>query len=243
MAEQETKTEQIPASDKKNNNLVVIAIIILLALAGGAYYYFHQQNSDDQAINNGGGAVVATVNGTELTREEYSRNVNQLAGVYASQGIDTSNEQNMLAIQQEVLDTMINRQLILDAAANERLNVSDEEVETGFQEIVTNLGGEENLASALVSAGLDESTLRENIGTDLILQKFVNSHASLDNIVITDEEAETFYNSVKETNPEIGELSDLLEALKSQLALQKQQEQINELLNTLRSEADIQISL
>lgn len=249
MTEVDNNTTTTGASKKKGSNLlIVVTIVILLAAAGGGYYYLNNKNqgTDDSQLamsNTDDQGPVATVDGVELSRAEFESNLAQAVQVYTTQGVDTSDEATMATLKEGVVNTMINRQLVKAAAEKEGLTVSDDEIESNYQEAITNAGGEEAFQQALASAQLDEDSFRASIHDQLLLQKYIDIHASTDDIVVSDEEISSYYDSLKASNPDTAPLEEVSDTIKSQLTAQKQQEVIAGILDELHTDAQITTSL
>src|SRR5690606_24713820 len=140
----------------KGNGLmiaVVIAIVAALAIGG---YFFYKNNMGDNAAE----GAVATVDGVEITRADHDRRAAQLTNVYTSQGIDTSSAEAANAIREQALTTLINRQLVLNAATEAGTTVSDDTVETEYQTLVSSMGGEANLSAAITATGVSLDQFR-----------------------------------------------------------------------------------
>ncbi|NLG51472.1 MAG: hypothetical protein GX552_15315 [Chloroflexi bacterium] len=115
-------------------------------------------------------AVVAVVNGIELRREEYERQVTQAQTYFLQQpGFDVTSEagQEALArLEQQVLDWMIDQVLIEQAAQQNDITISDELVDSQLKRIKGD--DEARFADWLSANGLTEETFREQLRMDLV---------------------------------------------------------------------------
>ena len=130
------------------------------------------------------------------------------------------------------------------AAMDANISVDDSEVEAEYQTVVTSLGSEEALATALSENNMDESNLRSEIRTDLLINKYLESKLGISSIAVTDEEIETAYETAASSSvstEEIPALADVRDLISNQLLSDKQQLAINAELERLRQESSIEV--
>lgn len=233
---------EVTTETKANNNagLMIFGILAILAIAAiGAYFYMNTDATMEETS-----AAVARVNGEEISQSEYDRSVAQITGVYATQGADPSDPNVIAAVKEQALNTLINRRLMASAAMDANISVDDSEVEAEYQTVVTSLGSEEALATALSENNMDESNLRSEIRTDLLINKYLESKLGISSIAVTDEEIETAYETAASSSvstEEIPALADVRDLISNQLLSDKQQLAINAELERLRQEASIEV--
>lgn len=233
---------EVTTETKANNNagLMIFGILAVLAIAAiGAYFYMNTDATMEETS-----AAVARVNGEEISQSEYDRSVAQITGVYATQGADPSDPNVIAAVKEQALNTLINRRLMASAAMDANISVDDSEVEAEYQTVVTSLGSEEALATALSENNMDESNLRSEIRTDLLINKYLESKLGISSIAVTDEEIETAYETAASSSvntEEIPALADVRDLISTQLLSDKQQLTINAELERLRQEASIEV--
>lgn len=222
----------------KNNSvgLIVAAILLLVGVAAGAYWYFSSQSTDDQAV--------ASVNGVEITRQEYERSVRQINSAYAAQGIDTTSAEVSASVGDQALLTLINRELMLQAASRANLSVDQAEIDAEYQNLLQTLGGEAGLSTALSETGMSDEDLRNDLRKDIMINKYLESNLGLRDVTVTDEEIETAYATAVEQGGEgvaLPPLEDVRDLIRGQLANERQQQAINAELERLRGEATVEI--
>lgn len=233
---------EVTTETKANNNagLMIFGILAVLAIAAiGAYFYMNTDATMEETS-----AAVARVNGEEISQSEYDRSVAQITGVYATQGADPSDPNVIAAVKEQALNTLINRRLMASAAMDANISVDDSEVEAEYQTVVTSLGSEEALATALSENNMDESNLRSEIRTDLLINKYLESKLGISSIAVTDEEIETAYETAASSSAsteEIPALADVRDLISNQLLSDKQQLAIKAELERLRQEASIEV--
>jgi|GEM_PF-299849 len=115
-------------------------------------------------------AVVAMVNGLEIRREDYERQVTQAQTYFLQQpGFDVKSEagQEALArLEQQVLNWMIDQVLIQQAAQEKGVTISDELVDSQLKRMKGD--DEARFADWLSANGLTEETFREQLRMDLV---------------------------------------------------------------------------
>lgn len=233
----------ITESKQKNNGFLklVIGLILLAALGGGAYYYQQSQNVDGEA-NTEMGEAVAKVNGVEVERRDYEQSLEELTAAFSQQGLDVADPAVKAQMEEQALRGAVNKELLLQAAAKENVTVNDEDVEGEYQKVVASVGGVEVLAVALNSMGRNEAELREDLRGQLIIDRFVKAKTKYEELSVSDEEIETYYNEVSaENTDEVPPLEEVKEALRSQLLFQKQQQVVGEFIDSIRATAKIEI--
>lgn len=222
---------------------LVTGLILLAALGGGAYYYQQSQNVDGEA-NTEMNEAVAKVNGVEVERRNYEQSLEELTTAFSQQGLDVADAAVKAQMEEQALRGAVNKELLVQEAAKEGLTVSDEDVEIEYQKVVASVGGIEVLAVALNSMGRSEAELREDLKEQLIIDRFVKDKTKYEELSVSDEEIETYYNEVSTTNAgEVPPLEEVKEALRSQLLFQKQQQVVSEFIESLRATATIEIIL
>lgn len=227
---------------KTNNNkllMILAALAVLAIVAVGIYFSMKSDGTIEQT-----GSIVARVNGEEITQAEYDRSIAQISGVYATQGADPADPNVIASVKDQALTTLINRRLMADAAINSDVIVEDSEIEAEYQKVVTSLGSEEVLATALSENGMSEDNLRSEIRIDLLINKYLDTKLEINSITVTDEEIEAAYNTALNESggtAEVPALADVRDLISGQLLNEKQQLAINTELERLRQEASIEI--
>lgn len=233
---------EVTTETKANNNtgLMIFGILAILAIAAAGIYFY--MNTD--ATMEESSPAVARVNGEEISQSEYDRSVAQITGVYATQGADPADPNVIAAVKEQALNTLINCRLMAAAAVDANISVDDTEVEAEYQTVVTSLGSEEALVTALSENNMDESNLRSEIRTDLLINKYIESKLGISSMTVSDEEIETAYETAASssvTTEEIPALADVRDLISNQLLSEKQQIAINAELERLRQEASIEV--
>jgi len=240
------ETPNTPPSGGKGA-AVVVGIVVLLALVGGGWYLTqvapkeNNENTPSEAANMEPNEPVARVNGQEIIYKDYQERVKEVANAATAQGLDPTDETLAAQISDQAITALINSQILLQNSIEAGITVSDEQIEESYQRAADQLGGEEALQSALQELGFTEEELRADIKEQLLIDAYVQSETDYQNFTASDEEIDSYYAEVSEGNEEVPPLEEVRDLISSQILTEKQQAAINELVQSLRAEAEIEI--
>jgi peptidyl-prolyl cis-trans isomerase SurA len=187
--------------------------------------------------------VVATVNGEDIEKEMYVTTIEQQAMQVAMQGIDLESAEGVEYVEglkDQVLDQIINSMLIADAASNEGLEVTEEEIDNGITELMTQNGLEskEQLQELLEAQGVQMDEFRDDVANNVKSSKYMEQKVA--EIEISDEEIQTFYDeeivAALEDESELPSLEEVSSDIEYQL-------QVDSLILTLKENSDVTINI
>jgi len=115
--------------------------------------------------------LAALVNGQPILLADYQQEAARFEAAMAGQGFDLESEDGkaMLAqMRRQVLDSMIEQVLIAQAAAQEGVAISEEELETTIQESIEEGGGQARFEEWLRTSNLTYEDFREEIRFQLL---------------------------------------------------------------------------
>jgi peptidyl-prolyl cis-trans isomerase SurA len=187
--------------------------------------------------------VVATVNGEDIEKEMYVTTIEQQAMQVAMQGIDLESEEGIEYVEElkdQVLDQIINSMLIADAASDEGLEATEEEIDYGMTELMTQYGleSEEQLQELLQAQGVQMDEFRDDVANNVKNGKYIEQ--KITEIEISDEEIQAFYDEeIVDTSEDESELPPL-EEVSSDIEYQLQ---MDSLISTLKENSDVTINI
>lgn len=153
---------------------------------------------------------VALVNGSEITREAFNREMDRVQRqIMASNGqLDAA---GMPALQKRVLDSMIGRELLFQESKKKGIKVEEKEINGQVATIKSRYPSEEAFKSVLSQNGIDEASLKSEIGKMMTIKKFVEEEFK-EKSKVTDEEVKAFYDGQPKqfTKPEEVRASHIL---------------------------------
>lgn len=216
-----------------SKNKIILLLIAIAIIIAGVWYFL---GDSSQILPNGSNSVVAVVNGEELKYKEFNSQLTQIRqGLLAQDpNFDDSNLEN------QVLDQMVTNILLKQEAQKANLTVSNTEIETEYNNLVTSLGGEEVLDEELANIDLSETELKANIENQILVNKYINSQIDSSSITVTEAEVLALYEeagSVQELPP----LEEIETEIKAELTRQKRDVLINELIASISSNANIEV--
>jgi hypothetical protein len=207
----------------------VVAVLILL----GAGYYVYTKNYQD-------GGTVATVNGKVIYKKEFDDSVALMEQSATAQGIDLSQETIRKEIRDQALTVLINNALLITAAEDAGFKASNEDIEAKYAELVTEVGGEEELTQRMTEIGLTPEKLRSNIKERILADQYIESETDISSLTVSDEEVNQFMASLNTGETELPPIEEIRPQIEAQILSQKQQQIVADLIAKLRTEATIE---
>lgn len=186
----------------------------------------------------------ATVNGVGISKEKYEQNLAQIKIGYESQGYDMSSPEIATEIQEQAIQTLINTEVLTQAAKKAGINVTDEQIEARYSEVETGLGGNEALIAKMAELGVTEESLRADIYGELLIQTFLEEAVDYSSVNVTEEQIKAVYDQAVSLNPgaQIPPYEDVAEQIKLELESSEKQQLVAGFVNTLREQAEIVVN-
>ena len=139
--------------------------------------------------------VAAKVNGDVIKKTELDAQVEKLKEQYPQMFTGADGEGRLLDFKQRLLDNMINALLIKQAAGDEGIEVTDEDVDKKIEELKKGFQTDEQFQQALEQAGMDVAALEDQIREQLVTEQLI---AALNkDTEVSDEEIEEYYEANK----------------------------------------------
>lgn len=258
---EDNTTAQPEAGEKAGSmtGVIVGAIVLALLMIGGVWYFMSGTNVTQQPAGTGtdeAGATATTllgldegeptdpvveVNDEVLERAAYNRLRQQLAGTAQQQGMDLRASSTIEQINNQALDTLVNTELIRQAAVAAGQQVEGSAVDTRFNEIVEQVGGTDALASSLEELGLTEASLRADVEQELLIQGYLDTQTDTESFTATEEEVTALYNEAGGEDAGLPPLEEVRPQIEQQIEANKEQEAINAIVDALRDDAEVNI--
>ena len=168
--------------------LAVATIMVLAACAGdnGASV----EDTDD---------VVAVVNGREISRSTYEQQMQAQMQQYQAQGMEIGDEQRE-ALEEQLLDQLIARELLLQDGEERGIAPSDDEVSAQLDQIRSQFPNEEAFEDALEQQNLTLQEIESDIAEQIIIEEILQGDVLAD-AGVGEDAAREFYDE----NPELFE--------------------------------------
>jgi parvulin-like peptidyl-prolyl isomerase len=137
----------------------------------------------------GAAEIVARVNGTPITAAMVNQVVKSL--IVERGGAPSSEE--IAQLSDAALDSLIDLELLYEAAQKEQVHVSDQEVQAEIARSKARVGGDKAFAAALQRSGLSEAQLAAETRKTLMVDRFVGQRITHD-LRVTPDAARRFYD-------------------------------------------------
>jgi parvulin-like peptidyl-prolyl isomerase len=115
--------------------------------------------------------LAAWVNGQPIYLVDYERQVAQYQAAMVASGVDVASsegQERLLQAREQILNWMIEHVLIEQAAAEQGIVITDEEVEAALAQIVQDVGGEEAFQDQLERNGMTRQEVWDELRAELI---------------------------------------------------------------------------
>lgn len=186
--------------------------------------------------------VVAEVNGKEIRRKDLDL---QMQKMTQSQQVSIPDKQpeERKKLEQKVLNYMINDALLAQEAEKREFQPKQEEVDVHYSALANQVGGEEKLKQALRNMGITAEQLRKDLANQIMIEQYFNFIKERNKIVVTEEEVKEFYEKQVAPQNQGVEFKAVEQKIRQTLEQEKLNQPLSEIIQNLRKEADITISL
>jgi peptidyl-prolyl cis-trans isomerase SurA len=130
----------------------------------------------------------ATVNGTNITRDEVEKAFRQ-----AGDPSQKLSEEEATTARLSVLDDLILQEILLAKARAQNLQVADSEIDTAYAELQKNVTGEQ-FQQQLTQRNLTPADVRDGIRRRLLSQKLLDKEVT-EKAAVTDQQVTDFFNA------------------------------------------------
>ena len=186
---------------------------------------------------------VATVNGVKISKEQYEKNREQIIASAKQQGLDVSDTKVQSEIDAQAIDVLVNTELLRQAAKTAGVVVTPEQIESRYQEIVTSVGGVDELAQKMTELNVDENSLRSDIEGEILIKTYLADAVDISSIKIEESEIKTAYENASSTGSNLPPLEEVAPQIEAQLKAVKEQDLIKIFIDNLKEKAEIEITI
>jgi peptidyl-prolyl cis-trans isomerase C len=134
--------------------------------------------------------VIAVVNGTHLTRGDFEREMNKIMMQIMQRGRSLEGIDGV-QLETEVLESMINRELLIQESRTESDRVTETEVNERFDELKADYPGDE-FKNALARSNMSEADVKSRIKEELVLKRYIDVEFAR-KVTVSDREMKDFY--------------------------------------------------
>lgn len=222
----------------KTIGAVVVAVVAVVVVVAGWYFLFGPAANKSTVTDANG--IVATVNGTPITRSQLTASESQIA---AQQGMVATSTVAQSQLQSDALNSLIGQMLLEQVAQQAGITASSTEVDAQLASAKAQFSTQSDYEQALVAEGMTENDLRMAITKNLVINAYLEQQLNLSTATATPAEIQAAYKQVssQQTSTPIPPLSEVRDQVAKMVVQQKQQTSINAYVAQLRSTANIQI--
>lgn len=194
--------------------------------------------------------VVAVVNGTDISRDDFTAAYEAQFPQAATQSQFTGQDLDQDLLRTTVADNLVSTELLRQEADERGVEVTDEARAAAIEDLLTSsgLGSEEELRAAFAEQGLTEEEFDSQLDDQVRLDTLLAEEAG--DITPTDEEIQEAYDAAVaqqeatgDTTTPVPPLEDVREQVEQQLVGAKTSEAAQALIAQLREGAEITVNL
>ncbi|MGP9583042.1 MULTISPECIES: SurA N-terminal domain-containing protein [unclassified Brachybacterium] len=184
--------------------------------------------------------VVATVNGEDITKDEFTAIYEgQFQQAAMQQQQSAGGEVDQAALKTQVANQLVDNRLLLQGASEAGIEPTDADIDATLEEIAqqNGLGSADEVVAALEQQGMSEEDVRKDASSQFMLTTYIEQEAGIEEP--TDEELKTQYDQLVEQQEQAGGDTAQVppfEEAKEQLAQQAIAQQQNEAATTIAAE-------
>ncbi len=163
--------------------------VLTVMLIAGMMMFSGCKKADNKAI--------VMVGDSAITKQEVNEIIDkQMKSPFLAQLDKKSNEYKImqLAATDKAINELIVKKMLLDEIAKRNITVSQEDLEKYKENLLNEIGGEENLKKVLEQNQVDENEFNSLLENDIQITKLI---ASISPVIVTDAEVKKFYNENK----------------------------------------------
>jgi peptidyl-prolyl cis-trans isomerase C len=139
------------------------------------------------------GDKVAVVNGSVITQAELDREVNLVRQRFSNMGRPMG-EVQLLAIKNQVLESLISRELLYQESQKKGVKVNKEKLETEYEGLKNRFPSEEEFKNRLSSLKISEADVKSQIERGLVIQEFIDGEVG-GKVVVPEKDVKAYYDT------------------------------------------------
>lgn len=216
--------------------LTVLSLLLVACASGDEGEKAQQvelpQITDEEKLSED--ELVVTVNDEEVTGETYNLVYTQLKLHAVQTGQDYTDEE----LQELTLDSVIDRQLLIQQAEKDGIVITDEDAREEME--LLKQENEAGFETMLEQYQLTESLFHHQLIFEMTMNEYLRE---VINVEVTNEEVKEVYEEAKAENENLPELVEIHDTLKGQIESQKRNEKLQAQVDEFREQSDIELHL
>lgn len=131
--------------------------------------------------------VAALINGQEIKISDIDEEMKRNPGAAMMLAISKQNPSMLPRIRKTLLQNIIDRQLLLDAAKASKVEINDEELNKTTSEIMARMGGQDAFKKQLEQLALSQDQFNSELRRDITIKNYVDKFV-LSSVNVSDED-------------------------------------------------------
>lgn len=172
-----------------------LAMAILIGISGCGI--IQKDTTEGKIID--GKEVIAVVNGENILKSDFDKQVNQVKSALEANGQDFSTSEgkkNLQEMKKKVLESMIKDVLSLQQAKKENVTLKPNQLEEAESQLEAYHGGKDALDNYLKQQGLDRKSFEKLLQDQLIINNLKEKLTA--DVKVTDEDVKKYFDSNKD---------------------------------------------
>lgn len=215
---------------------IILAVLLLAACGGDDKNEGNQVEvptiSDEEKLSED--EIVVTINDEEVMGAIYNLVYTQLKLHAVQTGQEYTNEE----LQDLAIDSVIDRQLLIQQAAKEGIVISDEDAAEELELIKSE--NKEGFETMLEQFQITEELFHHQLIFELTMNEYLREVIDVE---VTNDEVKEVYEEAKAENENIPELVEIHDTLKGQIESQKRNEALQAQVDEFREQSEIELHL
>ncbi len=235
------------SSNTFNVRAYVLAVGAILLICAGLLFILEKEGRISTGLFSSvidkmeASAPAARVNGVVITGAEFSSSLEQLTDLTATQGANIADAEVVAQLRTQAIETLVNAELLRQAAVAEGITTTPEQIESRFNEIRDGIGGAEVLAEKMAEFGVTEVSLRKDIENEFLIQSLFDLKIDSDSIEVSETDISTFYDNAGGVAAGLPPLEEVRDEIVGQLKFEQEQTLINAYIQELRDGGEVEI--
>ncbi|MFP4642676.1 MAG: SurA N-terminal domain-containing protein [Dehalococcoidia bacterium] len=227
---------------RKNIKRVLLGVLISL-MSLGLVAGCGTPASETPTPNEDSSGAVAIVNGEEIAMKEFQRQLDQTEAMYEQQDTSFPEGEELMQLKQQIVDQLVDQALLVQEADSRDITVSEDEIQSQYEETVKRFEDEDAFEQELEEQGLSREDLKNLIADNIkieSLQDAVLEEAEID--APTEDEVRELYDQYSQEQ-ELPSFDEIKSQLEDQLLQQRQDEVIQGFIQELKEESTVEVLL
>jgi SurA N-terminal domain len=185
--------------------------------------------------------AAAIVNGEKISKRDLDSSVSQMLQMAEAQGTNTADADVQAQYRTDAMETLINGELLRQAAINEGMKASNEAIDARLEEIEMGAGGKEALAAKMEEFGISEAVLRRDIENEILITALFDAKFPTDDMVVDEAEIKEVYEQAGGEEAGLPPIEEVSDQVAEQVKVNRQQTMVSEYIAQLREAAEIEL--